>query len=253
MSSAGEKTMALVDGQLPTAEVPGLVQELARNSALVEELQEYLATSRSRIGDAYAVIGVEPVPHRLIDTVMEWRAPATPRPPRRAAPLTWLARIGGRMLHWLRQSYNVPAWSLAALPALVAIAAFASALSVISVHGSLQQTDLAAALEQTPSGKNAALSTVRPMLSFNSKDAGWCRQFEMRHASRQVSHALACRKDGAKWRVVASTAPGPTGYVPAGSDRRKVIDDLATSMMRGEPLSAADEAAAIGDGWRQRL
>ncbi|HEX5957933.1 MAG TPA: hypothetical protein VFY92_04660 [Hyphomicrobiaceae bacterium] len=245
--------MALVDGQLPAAEVPSLVQELARNSALVEELQQYLATSRSRIGDAYAAIGMEPVPHRLIQAVMEWHAPAPPRPLRNPARQMWLTRIGGRALAWLRQSYHVPAWSLAMVPVLVAVTAFASALSVLPLHGNLQQTDLSAALEQTTSGKDTALATVRPILSFNSKDAGWCRQLEMRHAGRQVSHALACRKDGGRWSVVASTAPGPAGYAPAGANRRKVIDDLATSMMRGEPLSAADEAAAIGHGWRQKL
>ena len=31
---------------------------------------------------------------------------------------------------------------------------------------------------------------------------------------------------------------------------RKAIDDLATSMMQGSPLSPADEAAAIGRRWR---
>ena len=35
--------MALVDGQLSPVEVPALVQELARNAALVAELQGYLA------------------------------------------------------------------------------------------------------------------------------------------------------------------------------------------------------------------
>jgi hypothetical protein len=38
--------------------------------------------------------------------------------------------------------------------------------------------------------------------------------------------------------------------MPAGADRRKAIDDLVTSMMRGQPLSQAEEAATIGRGWR---
>ena len=62
MMNAGEKAMALVDGQLSPVEVPALVQELARNAALVAELQGYLAMSRSRIAQAYAAKTDEPVP-----------------------------------------------------------------------------------------------------------------------------------------------------------------------------------------------
>jgi hypothetical protein len=90
------------------------------------------------------------------------------------------------------------------------------------------------------------------MLSFRSKDAGWCRQFEMRGAEKQISYGLACRRRGGDWRMIASTAPSSAtgGYVPAGADRRKAIDDLVTSIIVGEPLSPEDEAAAIGKEWQ---
>jgi hypothetical protein len=238
MNNAGEKAMALVDGQLAPAEVPSLVQELARNATLVAELQDYLATSRSRLARPYAAKADEPVPDRLIDAVMRGPAEAPPR-------------SGRRLPAWLRGSCRVPTWSLAAAPGLAAAMAFAVALAVLpGGHGDLAQANLEAALEKTGSGKDAPLATLRPMLSFNSKSAGWCRQFEVRNASRQVSHGLACRGESGDWKVVASTAPGPAGrYVPAGSNRRQAIDDLATSMMRDQPLSQEGEAAAIGNGW----
>jgi hypothetical protein len=89
------------------------------------------------------------------------------------------------------------------------------------------------------------------MLSFNSKNAGWCRQFELRSARKQTSHGLACRGQGGDWRVVASTVPSAAGgYAPAGAERRKMIDDLVTSMIVGEPLSEAGEAAVIGKRWQ---
>jgi hypothetical protein len=53
-----------------------------------------------------------------------------------------------------------------------------------------------------------------------------------------------------RWDVVASTPPGSAGLTPASADRRKTIDDRVTAMMRDGPLSPADEAAAIGRGWR---
>ena len=251
MTNSGEKAMALVDGQLAPAEVPALVQELARNGALVTELQGYLAMSRSRVAQAYAAKADEPVPRRLIDAVM--KAPIQAGASR---PAAFASPLGGRLAGWLRGSCRVPAWSLAAAPTLAAATAFAVAAAVLPAGrggtGALASADVGAALERTASGKEAALASVRPMLSFNSKDAGWCRQFETRSTGKRISYGLACRARGGDWRVIASTAPSSAagGYVPAGADRRKVIDDLVTSMIVGEPLSPEDEAAAIGKEWQ---
>jgi hypothetical protein len=251
MTNSGEKAMALVDGQLAPAEVPALVQELARNGALVAELQGYLAMSRSRVAQAYAAKADEPVPRRLIDAVME-----APMQAGASRPAAFAAPLGARLVGWLRGSCRVPAWSLAAAPTLAAAAAFAVAAAVLPAGrggtGGLASVDVGAALERTASGKEAALASVRPMLSFNSKEEGWCRQFEMRSAGKQVSYGVACRDRAGDWRVIASTAPSAAarGYVPAGADRRKAIDDLVTSMIVGEPLSAEDEAAAIGKKWQ---
>ena len=181
MTNSGEKAMALVDGQLAPTEVPALVQELARNGALVAELQGYLAMSRSRVAQAYAAKADEPVPRRLIDAVME-----APIQAGASRPAAFASPLGGRLVGWLRGSCRVPAWSLAAAPTLAAATAFAVAVAVLPVGrggtGALASADVGAALERTASGKEAALASVRPMLSFNSKDAGWCRQFEMRSA-----------------------------------------------------------------------
>jgi hypothetical protein len=243
MNSASEKAMALVDGQLAPAELPDLVQELARNAPLVAEVQEYLALSRHRLASAFAATGEEPVPSRLVDTIIRSAAPAV-------APAG--QPLSARALAWLQESYRVPAWSLAAAPALAASIMLAVWWAAPAPgRGPLLEADLGPALERTESGKDAPLGTVRPVLTFHSKDAGWCRQFDVRHATRQVSHALACRAADGRWEVVASTPPARTGLMPAGSDRRKAIDDLATSMMRGNPLSPVDETKMIGQGWRQ--
>jgi hypothetical protein len=242
MNSASEKAMALVDGQLAPAELPDLVQELARNAPLVAEVQQYLAVSRHRLASAFAAMGEEPVPSRLVDTIMRLPDPVF-------APAA--QSLSARVLAWLHGSYRVPAWSLAAAPALAAsIMLTVWWAAPAPGRGPLLEADLGPALERTESGKDAPLGTVRPVFSFHSKAAGWCRQFDVRHPSRQVSHALACRGADGRWEVVASTPPARTGLTPAGSDRRKAIDDLATSMMRGNPLSPADETKMIGGGWR---
>jgi hypothetical protein len=243
MKDAGEKAMALVDGQLAPAEVPGLVQELARNPSLIGELQAYLALSRSRVASAFAAKSEEPVPAWLADTVMRGSGAAHRPSPQIAS--------GASILRWLQAGYRVPAWSLAAAPAAFLLLAVLTG-SLVALHtgrGNEMVVDLSASLEGIPSGKDAAVATVRPVLSFASKTAGWCRQVEVRHAARQASHVLACRGDDRQWSVVSSTPPGPVGFTPASADRRKAIDDLAASMMRGNPLSPAEEAALIARRW----
>lgn len=244
MKDAGEKAMALVDGQLAPAEVPGLVQELARNAPLVAELQEYLAMSRGRIAAAYAAKSDEPVPAWLVDTVR--RQPVSSLSPLRPP------RFGRGLLRGLLRRLQVPVWSLATASALAVLLAvlWLGIMGQDAGRSGIAMAGLGAALERTESGKDAALVTLRPVLTFNSKAAGWCRQFDVRYGNTQVSHGLACRGEDGQWSVVSATAARTTGLMPAGADRRKVIDDLVTSMLRGEPLSQVDEATAIGRGWR---
>jgi len=243
ITTAGEKAMALVDGQLAPAEVPGLVRELARSPALVAELQTYLATSGRRIAEPFQAKRGEPVPAWLVDAVL--RAPSgggLQAPP--------IGRAG-RVLMLLKRRYRMPAWSLAAGPALAAgLVALAAWLAMPAwFRDAPVEANLGTALEGTESGKDAPLVALRPVLSFKSKTTAWCRQYELRYATKQASHGLACRNGQGGWSVVAATAPAPIGPRPAGSSPRKAIDDLVTAMMGDQPLSNSDETARINKGW----
>src|SRR5262245_7800706 len=145
MNDAGEKAMALVDGQLTPADVPDLVRELARSESLVAELQQHLATSRTRMASVYAAKSDEPVPQWLSDTIMHGRRTAAGRPAPQAA------NFSRSLIQWLQQAYRVPVWSLAAGTTL---AASVVALAVLLVPhtptgGVVAETDLGAALERT--------------------------------------------------------------------------------------------------------
>jgi hypothetical protein len=155
------------------------------------------------------------------------------------------------MLERLRRRYRVPAWSLAAGPALAAaVVALGAWLAAAPLgRGDLVQANLRLALERTESGKDAALVALRPVLSFRSKAATWCRQYELRYATKEASHGLACRDDGGRWDVVAATPPAGVGIRPAGSGPRKAIDELVTAMIGDRPLTRADELARIGKAW----
>jgi hypothetical protein len=248
MKTAGEKAMALVDGQLAPAEVPELVEVLARNPALVAELQAYLATTGSRMAEPFAETLAEPPPAWLVDKVM--RAPmaveaAAGRAEGRGTEGAW------SLAAWLGRRYPVPGWSLAAGPALAAVlVALGMWLAPARpAQAGIMEAHLGFALERTESGRDAALIALRPVLSFKRKDTAWCRQYELRYATRQASHGLACRNDGGRWDVVAATPPAAIGPRPAGSGPRKAIDELVTAMMSDQPLTRADEATTISKGW----
>jgi hypothetical protein len=249
MTTAGEKAMALVDGRLAPAEVPQLVQELARSPALVAELQAYLATAGRRMAEPFEAKLSEPAPAWLVDAVMQARAEPEAAS-RRERPVAQAAR---GLVGWLKRRYPVPAWSLAAGPALAAVVVALGMWMAPTPpgHPGMAEASLGFALEQTESGKDAALVALRPVLSFKSRDTAWCRQYEVRYAAKKASHGLACRSQGGRWDVVAATPPAALGTRPAGSGPRKAIDELVTAMMSGQPLSRSDEAAAISKGWSQ--
>jgi hypothetical protein len=237
--------MALVDGQLAPAEVPDLVRELARDPALVAELQAYLATAERRLAEPFEARRGEPLPARLVEAVMQ--APVA-GDSRRERPMADRPR---GLLDRLKQRYRVPGWSLAAGPALAAAALALGVWLAAPPHGRVGpvEANLSRALERTESGREAALVALRPVLSFKSKTAQWCRQYELRHATKQVSYGLACRNDGGRWDVLAATPPSSIATRPAAPGPRKAIDELVTAMMGSQPLSSSDEAARIGEGW----
>jgi hypothetical protein len=198
--------------------------------------------SRGRIAAVYTAKSEESVPTWLVDSIM--RQPVTSPAP------GWLADFGRGVLQWLQRRLQVPVWSLAPAAAVLLAVLWVGFAGQIAATA-LVDAVLGAALEKTESGRDSPLATLRPVLSFNSKAAGWCRQYDVRYANKQVSYGLACRGEDGRWNVVSSTVRGTTGPMPAGADRRKVIDDLVTAMMRNQPLSQTDEAGAIGREWRR--
>jgi hypothetical protein len=222
MKFASEKAMALVDGQLPPAHAPELVQELARNPALMADLQKYLAMARGRIAQPYESRRQDPVPQWLIDTVLY-----TPTAARRPSwgPIGYLQSLVGRF----RERYSVPAWSLAAGPALAGTIVAVSAWLLLPTSTMGAYASLSDALDRTVSGTQAAVLTkVHPVLSFRSKTNALCRQYDVLHGAKQASHAVACRESsGGEWRVVISTPPGPVGrdMKLAGTPERKTIEE----------------------------
>jgi hypothetical protein len=108
----------------------------------------------------------------------------------------------------------------------------------------------AAALERALTRQLASVDQRRDAtrigLTFRNAEGGLCRTFTASAAS-----GLACR-DGARWRIEglygAGGASGGDYRMAAGADPR--LAALVEGTIRGEPLDAAAEAAAMKSGWR---
>ena len=242
MEYAFRKTLALADAELSAAEVPALVQELARNPSLVRALQVYIAVGRRRIAKPYAAKRDEPVPQWLIDTVM--RAPMERAADRSASVVS----LGSKLLERMRRSYRAPGWAVAgpALAAVLALFVWQQATGA-APGGLLMTAKLQNALEHTASGEDPSLRGFMPLLTYWSHDQAWCRQFEMR-SSEERTFGVACRADGGNWRVVMQTPPGPLGMLPAGSPRQH-LDGYVASRMSGQPLETPQIVDVMKSDW----
>jgi hypothetical protein len=243
MEYAFRKTLALADAELSAAEVPALVQELARNPSLVRALQVYIAVGRRRIAKPYAAKRDEPVPQWLIDTVM--RAPMERAADRSARVVSF----GGKLLDRMRNNgYRTPGWAVAG-PALAAVLALFVWQQTTggSPGGVLMTAKLQSALEHTAGAEDHSLSGFRPLLTYWSHDQAWCRQFEMR-SSAERTFAVACRADDGHWGVVMQTPSIPVGILPAGSPREH-LDRYVASRMNGPPLETPQVMDVMKSNW----
>lgn len=109
---------------------------------------------------------------------------------------------------------------------------------------------LATALSRTPSGVAFDLADKRKgqvSLTFASASGDLCRQFEITDAAGRQD-ALACRRGHEAWRLVALAATAPAGggaFRTAAGPGEDPVSAVADRLIAGEPMDAAQEAAAL--------
>lgn len=231
-----ETLTAYADGELAAAEAARVRVAVEADPALAQRLAA-LREAREAARAAFAEVAREPVPARLIASVLAADAAAA-APPRAA---------------------NAPAWRMAAIAAALALVVggvagallapgpgrIAAPLDPLAPAGPA----LAQALDGAASGEAVAFAggTVRLLASYPT-GAGPCRAFAIE--GQAAASGLACRADGA-WhtRIVVARPAAREGFVPASGDDplvRELLDRLGAT----QPLDAAAERAAIARGWR---
>lgn len=244
--------MAFADGELDDETAAAVETAMATDYDLAGRVALFLDT-RIQAKDALRPLLEEPVPEALSGSVRRMVDEA--RSKSETAPAATIVTAARTRPPVARRPWLMPlAASLAAivfgLGGYLIGTGGGSAPQGFAVAG-LGSPALSEALGRVPSGQEAVLANsggrLRAVASFRDANGVLCREFEVDTAAESSVVSVACREDGAwsvRFAVVAPVRDG--GYAPASS--MEALDAYLASAGVHEPLSPADEAAALAGG-----
>lgn len=241
---SNEVLMAYADGELDDATADALLAALPDDPALMARLSVFLDTRTALSPQAPP----EPVPEKLMAQVRATLDAARQTEDDTVVPFA-------RPL----SSQTIPRWQPMALAASLALAVglgagLWSAKLLPGTQNMLEQVSLMAvpgldsALSNTMSGETRDLETgtLTIITSFQTADGALCREFEFDARAGDQFISVACHAEN-HWGTQLAILTGSqaeTGYTPASS--LDTLDAYLTSIGAGAPLSAEQEAAALG-------
>jgi hypothetical protein len=227
MNPSDDRLMAYADGVLPPAEAAQVEAALAADPGLRRRVDEHRAL-RAAVAAAYEAAANEPVPQRLIDAAGS------------------------------RHGRGLPVWTALAAAIVAGVLAGAGGWSLgqrglTGGPGGLEARGaLKAELDNgLASAARRADGVARVGLTYRTAE-GYCRTFAV--SDQRPWAGVACRGDNA-WiiQTAVRTAPdaaAPSAYRQAASSLPAPVLQTMEAAMVGEPLDAAQEAAAMAGGWR---
>lgn len=273
-----EILMAYADGALDAGTRAQIAAALKADAGARARVAMFRATGKE-LSSLYEGVLREPVPGHLIEFVMDYgkgreESPAlkskTPAasslgrafvPARRPRlPSLWAA-LADRLIP------QGAGWQLVAASAAALTVGMSAGFLLRGEGGSgpslavLRQGQLLASgalkhvLESLPSNEERAAGStqgsvaVRAVLTFRTKEGGYCREYEMAGAEGQFQ-GLACRQAGGQWAVEAHVAQGAAAKGTHAVAHGEVLDKIAESRMEGDAFGQSEEKAALKRGWK---
>ena len=240
MTFDDETLMAYADGELDGAARAAVEAAMAADAALAERVARHHELRR-RLHAAFGPVLTEPVPERLLagargagnaGNVIPLKVRAAPR-------------------------WSWPQWGAIAASLVIGVLSGALLLlhrgeggPIVAVNGQMLAGGvLASALSNQLASAQPPDAAVQIGVSFRTRDGAYCRTFVL-----QDGHALAglaCHERGSwQLQVLAQSEPGRGGaYRPAGSSLPPAVTRTLDTLIAGEPLDAAAEAAARTHNW----
>lgn len=222
-----EMLMAFVDGELEEQAADEVARAIAADPALAERAGAF-RMSREAARQAFGPIMAEPVPERLVDTIMQRNAgerTAAHRPGlfRSALPLAAsMALAAGIAGYLLGQAAAPDAGPLLGGPAL------------------------AEAVGSTPAGEQRTVRIAGrdvdvTVLADYAVNGGLCRTFEAVPAASDAARGIGCRF-GETWHVDIAVALPDGDFSPASSGSIASLDAYLDALGAEGPLGPDEEA-----------
>lgn len=252
-----EMLMAYADGALPEAEraeIAATIESDAEARAIVAEFRRTAEISRA----AFAGILTEPVPDRLVDTVLGRRT--------NDANVVDLARARKPRSALWRTALPLAASVLLVVGIAAALLRQQPAAQLMTLGPVPSADPLAEILETKPSGTPLALASRTPegldrlmvVATFRDRKERICREVEALDPNMQPQIAgVACRDPAnGTWivegsaRIASTVPPGGPDFTPSGADQKDALDGLLTVLGAARALPVEEEQALLARGWK---
>ena len=229
-----------LDGELAAPVAQELRKRLIAEPQLRASLERLKAVDNS-VKDAFAVPGADAVPARIVKMVANAKTRTGGLPvPRRAgwglAVAASLVAATGLLLtpDWRHQTPEHPAGS-----------ATGDALLASVLEHSASRAEGWDALAD---GRQ-----VRPLLSFQDTEGGWCREYLLSDEG-STWHGVACRSAALQWATevlsIGALAGSANEYRPAGTADSDEIASFINTHSADIALSLKEEADLIASKWQ---
>jgi hypothetical protein len=265
-----EMLMSYADGELSAVERRHVEACLARNPAASQRL-EIFARTHGLLREALGGTASEPIPDRLLDTVLGVVPVTSAAPDRRTSAdrPSFLSQLRSFLLPLS------PAHAVGAAAALVLAFGVdsatrqmglreAAAAPLVAASGSklYAQGPLQHVLDSMQSGTpfafgvGADAGSIKAMMTFKRQDGQPCRIYELDHPSGGAAHGVGCRNAAGQWSLevhsgLAAAKPKPGQVVPASGPVSPVVDAAVDRMIAGDAFGPEEEAKMLTNKWRQ--
>jgi hypothetical protein len=251
-----EMLMAFADGELEGEEAARIESAIEGSPELLARVEMFL-TSRLKAQNAFRTILTEPVPDRLLKTVMGADVPAPAAEAREGAEILPFDRVMSR-------AGPKRGWTGIALAASIAAIFAAGAAGFLVGRGNgvpanamagllANEKSIAGLLTEAPDGARRDLAgqlSVSVSATYRAADQSLCRAIDVMHPpSTTAAKALACHGE-AGWTIAGALPASRSDglFRPAGAGVS--IETLLDAAGASEALPAAEVEALIRKGWR---
>lgn len=257
-----EQLMAYADGQFPADQVRQVEAAMARDPQVAARVKAFQATAQ-RLA-ALAAAQDATVPDALIARVRELAAAqgAAQIGARPADPVDLAAHRQARQVQVQTQAQATPrrpSWQIPLAASIALAIGLGVGFGLAPKEGpgggaelaALDSAELHQALREIGSGQQQAMpdgGQVAIIASFTDGQGDLCREFEYDRPGRPTIVSVACHPGdaGAAWQTQFAVLSAPSdndAYAPASS--LETLDAYLGAIQAGQPLSEAEEAAAL--------